>query len=87
VTQKLVVDELIEEARRATGLERFDSQSFRRVLGSSQATSIEMTVRMPLSNRFVSRWSKRWRTGFQRRHILSAVRRRHEKLAGGQSTG
>jgi len=29
VTQKLVTDELIEAARRATGLERFDSDSFR----------------------------------------------------------
>lgn len=33
MAQKLVADELIEQAQRATGLERFDSESFREGLG------------------------------------------------------
>ena len=33
MTRPLVIDELIEEAQRATGLERFDSESFREGLG------------------------------------------------------
>jgi hypothetical protein len=47
MTQPLVVDELIEEARRATGLERFDSESFREGLAILAADINRDTERAP----------------------------------------